>query len=189
MSRRNSSSQKSTSKTHTVAGLFAGIGGIEKGLHQAGHLATLLCENDSGATEVLRARFPKIPLCGDVCALESLPRDTTLIAAGFPCQDQCPARDFCQERRCDSGRAGVRRRGVPRWGRLAHRAVAADRSGRSGCVAGRPAFAGAGRRGAGRVTADLLQPGVACPAWSDPWLYARAARFVSTTPAGLSALQ
>jgi DNA (cytosine-5)-methyltransferase 1 len=87
MSHRNSTSKKSASKTHIVAGLFAGVGGIEKGLHQAGHRATLLCENDSGATEVLRARFPKISLCGDVCALESLPRDATLIAAGFPCQD------------------------------------------------------------------------------------------------------
>jgi len=37
--------------------------------------------------EVLRARFPTISLCGDVRALETLPRDTTLIAAGFPCQD------------------------------------------------------------------------------------------------------
>ena len=69
-----------------VAGLFAGIGGIELGLHQAGHQSVLLCEIEPGAQAVLRARFPDIDLAGDVCGLESLP-DVDLVAAGFPCQD------------------------------------------------------------------------------------------------------
>ncbi len=70
-----------------VAGLFAGIGGLELGLHRAGHTTDLLCEIEPGACSVLRARFPEIPLHDDVCTLRSLPRTTDLVVAGFPCQD------------------------------------------------------------------------------------------------------
>lgn len=70
-----------------VCGLFAGIGGIELGLHGAGHRTLLLCENDPSAAAVLRKRFPGAPIEGDVRALEALPRGTQLLAAGFPCQD------------------------------------------------------------------------------------------------------
>jgi DNA (cytosine-5)-methyltransferase 1 len=38
----------------SVAGLFAGIGGIELGLHRAGHHTEILCEIDTGASLVLR---------------------------------------------------------------------------------------------------------------------------------------
>jgi len=69
-----------------VAGLFAGIGGIELGLHRAGHGSVLLCEIEAGAQAVLRARFPGIKLTQDVGDLKSLP-DVDLVAAGFPCQD------------------------------------------------------------------------------------------------------
>jgi DNA (cytosine-5)-methyltransferase 1 len=69
-----------------VAGLFAGIGGIELGLQRAGHQTELLCENDPAATAVLARWFPKIPLKEDVRSLRSLPR-VDLVAAGFPCQD------------------------------------------------------------------------------------------------------
>lgn len=72
---------------HEVAGLFAGVGGIERGLARSGHRATLLCENDSAASEVLRTRFPDVAACGDIRKLARLPRRTTLVAAGFPCQD------------------------------------------------------------------------------------------------------
>lgn len=70
-----------------VCGLFAGIGGIELGLHRAGHRALMLCENDPSATAVLRKRFPGLPIEGDVRGIDSLPRGTQLLAAGFPCQD------------------------------------------------------------------------------------------------------
>jgi DNA (cytosine-5)-methyltransferase 1 len=73
--------------SHVVAGLFAGIGGIERGLHRSGHTTSLLCENDPTATAVLRSRFPKVALHDDVRTLETLPRNVTLISAGFPCQD------------------------------------------------------------------------------------------------------
>lgn len=73
--------------THKIAGLFAGVGGLERGLHRAGHETLLLCENDLAAVAVLTARFPSIRLHKDVCTLRALPRTTTLVAAGFPCQD------------------------------------------------------------------------------------------------------
>lgn len=69
-----------------VAGLFAGIGGIELGLHQAGHETHLLNEIEPGAQAVLRERFPGIELHADVTTLAALP-DVDLVAAGFPCQD------------------------------------------------------------------------------------------------------
>lgn len=70
-----------------VAGLFAGIGGLELGLHRAGHQTTLLCEIDEAAQAVLAARFANVRREADVRALERLPEHTTLLAAGFPCQD------------------------------------------------------------------------------------------------------
>jgi DNA (cytosine-5)-methyltransferase 1 len=76
-----------TSKTSlSVAGLFAGIGGIEVGLHQAGHETALLCDVEPAAQRVLLQRFPGIPLVGDVRELVALP-SVDLCAAGFPCQD------------------------------------------------------------------------------------------------------
>lgn len=70
----------------SVVGLFAGIGGIEVGLHAAGHRTELLCEIDPAAQRVLRTHFPEIPLTADVRELESIP-DAGICAAGFPCQD------------------------------------------------------------------------------------------------------
>lgn len=69
-----------------VAGLFAGIGGIEEGLHGAGHRTELLCEVDAPAQTVLRSRFPGVDLVPDVKELDKLP-EVDVLAAGFPCQD------------------------------------------------------------------------------------------------------
>lgn len=69
-----------------VAGLFAGIGGIELGLQQAGHHSSLLCEIDPGASAVLRERFPHATLANDVREIMKL-GSVDLLAAGFPCQD------------------------------------------------------------------------------------------------------
>lgn len=71
---------------HTV-GLFAGVGGMERGLENAGHRTIMLVENAPTATEVLRARFPDSKLEEDVRDLLALPADTELVTAGFPCQD------------------------------------------------------------------------------------------------------
>lgn len=70
----------------TVAGLFAGIGGIELGLQEAGHRTVLLSEIDSGAQRVLSKHLLNVPIVGDVRELISLP-PCDLVAAGFPCQD------------------------------------------------------------------------------------------------------
>lgn len=72
---------------HTVVGLFAGIGGLERGLRRAGHDTALLCENDPAAMAVLRHRFPSVPLHDDVCTLHELPDSVSLVVGGFPCQD------------------------------------------------------------------------------------------------------
>jgi len=70
-----------------VVGLFAGIGGIELGLHQSGYETVLFCEKDPSASAVLRARFPGIPVHDDVTTLRALPEGTDVVTAGFPCQD------------------------------------------------------------------------------------------------------
>lgn len=70
-----------------VAGLFAGIGGLELGLQEAGHEPVMACEIWEPASAVLKARFSEVPKQSDVRALNSLPRSVEVLAAGFPCQD------------------------------------------------------------------------------------------------------
>ena len=70
-----------------VAGLFAGIGGLEIGLSASGHEASVLCEIFEPARAVLAARFPGVPLERDVREMVTLPGDVELLVAGFPCQD------------------------------------------------------------------------------------------------------
>jgi DNA (cytosine-5)-methyltransferase 1 len=70
-----------------VVGLFAGIGGFELGMSRAGHHSTLLCENDPAAQAVLAKRFPDATLFPDITELRSLPADTAILCAGFPCQN------------------------------------------------------------------------------------------------------
>lgn len=70
-----------------VAGLFAGIGGIELGFQRAGFEAAMFCEIDPNAIAVLRTHFPDVPIAEDVCAIDALPEDIDVLTAGFPCQD------------------------------------------------------------------------------------------------------
>ena len=49
-----------------VAGIFAGVGGLELGLSRAGHVTKLLVENDLAARAVLSERFEGVRLHGDV---------------------------------------------------------------------------------------------------------------------------
>ena len=79
-------SKPKTSTSLRVAGLFAGIGGIEAGLKKAGHATELLCEIDPGAMRVLQKRFPDTRVADDVRHLKSI-GDVDLVTAGFPCQD------------------------------------------------------------------------------------------------------
>lgn len=110
---------KSTERL-AVAGLFAGVGGIEVGLARAGHQSTLLCEIDPGAARVLRQRFPDVPLISDVRALKDL-GDAQVVSAGFPCQDLSQAGRTAGIRGGQSGLVGEvfrlldsRKRGL-RW--------------------------------------------------------------------------
>ena len=73
-----------------MAGLFAGIGGIELGFANAlgdDLNTTMLCEWWEPAKAVLRARFPGVPVEGDVRDIERLPKSVNLVSAGFPCTD------------------------------------------------------------------------------------------------------
>ena len=70
-----------------VAGLFAGIGGLELGLRHAGHHSVAFSEIWEPAAAVLASRFPDAPNLGDVAQIKSLPKGIELLTAGFPCQD------------------------------------------------------------------------------------------------------
>ena len=70
-----------------IAGLFAGIGGFELGMHRAGHSSELVCDVLPAAEAVLKARFPDVEYRDDITKLRSLPASVDAICAGFPCQD------------------------------------------------------------------------------------------------------
>src|SRR5690606_17988103 len=103
-----------------MVGLFAGIGGLELGLGRHGCSTELLCEIEPGAQAVLRTRFPDVPPHPDVTRLRSLPRDTELVAAGFPCQDLSQAGRTAGITGSKSGLVDevfrlVKRKNGPRW--------------------------------------------------------------------------
>ena len=84
---RRKSTPPTERRRFRVAGIFAGIGGIELGLHRAGHETHFLCEIDVSARAVLDVRFPNMAAHDDIRTLRSLAREIELLAAGFPCQD------------------------------------------------------------------------------------------------------
>ena len=76
-----------------VAGLFSGIGGFELAFAQAGFETNLLAEIEPAAFAVLKERFPKIDIRGDVAEISELPSGTEILTAGFPCQNLSMAGD------------------------------------------------------------------------------------------------
>src|SRR5262245_58916663 len=76
-----------TTRKLNVGGLFAGVGGFEKGFAAAGHDTTFLCEIDPAAQAVLRKRFRNSRIVEDIRSVDRLPRDLDVVCAGFPCQD------------------------------------------------------------------------------------------------------
>lgn len=100
---------------NVAASLFSGIGGMDEGLRRAGWEHAFLCESDPYRRDVLRARFPGVPVYDDVREVAESPRperlrtvggggDSTdprrgrpraqdsndhidLLCGGFPCQD------------------------------------------------------------------------------------------------------
>lgn len=87
-----------------VSGLFAGIGGIERGFAASGHEAVLLCELWEPAKAVLDAQFPDVAKHSDITELDALPGDTEILTAGFPCQDLSQAGST---RGIDGSRSGL----------------------------------------------------------------------------------
>lgn len=75
----------------TVMGLFAGIGGFERGLQAAAHETVALCESWEPAIKVLRAdaKFADVPIHPDVLELgaDDVLEHVDLVTAGFPCTD------------------------------------------------------------------------------------------------------
>ena len=69
-----------------AVGLFAGIGGFERGLAAAGLHTELLCENDPNAQTILQRDFPDVELTANIRDLKRLPR-CEVVVGGFPCQD------------------------------------------------------------------------------------------------------
>ena len=77
----------SSRRSLQVAGLFAGIGGFERGLEAAGHKTVLLCEVWDPARRVLKDHFPVDEMEADIVDLVGLPGDVDVVTAGFPCTD------------------------------------------------------------------------------------------------------
>lgn len=69
-----------------VAGLFAGIGGIEYGLHNHDINTHFLCEIMAEAQAVLRSQFNGIRIVNDVTKLKGIGK-VDILCGGFPCQD------------------------------------------------------------------------------------------------------
>lgn len=101
-----------------VAGLFAGIAGVELGLGAAGHTAILFSEIDESARAVLAAHYPTVPIIPDVRDVRSI-SEADLVAAGFPCQDLSQAGRTAGIRGEKSGLVGevlrLIREHDPRW--------------------------------------------------------------------------
>jgi len=101
-----------------VAGLFAGIGGLEKGLAAAGHETEFLCEIWTPAQAVLSHHNSDVPLWPDIADLKDLPEAVQLLVGGFPCQDLSQAGNTAGIEGLRSGLVGhvfrlLKRRKVP----------------------------------------------------------------------------
>ena len=72
----------------TVAGLFAGIGGIESGFARAGFIPVIANELDPYAAKTYRENYSHELVEGDIADFDSaqLPENLTVLTGGFPCQ-------------------------------------------------------------------------------------------------------
>jgi DNA (cytosine-5)-methyltransferase 1 len=68
--------------------LFAGAGGLSRGLEVAGLTCVAHCEIEPHARAVLREQWPHVPLFGDVTELDGTQfHGVDLVSGGSPCQD------------------------------------------------------------------------------------------------------
>lgn len=74
--------------TLSVGSLFSGIGGIDKGLEDAGMQVKWQCEKDPWCRKILAKHWPGVPCYEDITTLqfEAL-EHVDVLAGGFPCQD------------------------------------------------------------------------------------------------------
>lgn len=72
-----------------VASFFAGIGGFDLGLEQAGMKVIFQCEVNKYCQKVLRKHWPDAILHKDINSVvpEDIPSDSQVWCGGFPCQD------------------------------------------------------------------------------------------------------
>jgi DNA (cytosine-5)-methyltransferase 1 len=70
----------------TVVALFAGIGGFQVGLRDAGFRTVYACESWSPARAVLAGRFRGLDIADDIRQLTTIPV-ADVVTAGFPCTD------------------------------------------------------------------------------------------------------
>jgi DNA (cytosine-5)-methyltransferase 1 len=75
-------------KKLTIAGLFAGVGGIERGFKGAGFTPVLSNEIDKSASITFRSNNSHLLIEGDIHDLshKEFPQGLTVLAGGFPCQ-------------------------------------------------------------------------------------------------------
>lgn len=72
----------------TVGSLFSGIGGIDKGLEDAGMEITWQCEKDPWCRKILTKHWPEVPKYEDITTLDAQAVEyVDVLAGGFPCQD------------------------------------------------------------------------------------------------------
>lgn len=91
----------------SVTGLFAGIGGFELAFSRAGLDTEMLVEVDPAANLVLASQFPDAEMHTDVVDLIDLPSSTSILTAGFPCQNLSMAGD---KSGIDGSKSGVVRK-------------------------------------------------------------------------------
>jgi DNA (cytosine-5)-methyltransferase 1 len=72
-----------------VASFFAGIGGFDLGLEQAGMKVEFQCEINKFCQKVLKKHWPDVPLYADIDQVqpENIPSSAQVWCGGFPCQD------------------------------------------------------------------------------------------------------
>jgi hypothetical protein len=106
--------------------LFSGIGGLDLAAESCGIETAAFCEIEPYAVEVLKRRWPSVPIINDVRKIRGCEWAVDVVHGGFPCQDLSVAgkqRGLSGDR-SDGGisiplRASPHRHGMPEPGQKA----------------------------------------------------------------------